>query len=399
VEGEDVSESEDIDEDEIQRRASRKYEEASESELRTTRGLLVEQARATVAQLRREERACYAATHPAPAEQPTPAPSHNDDNEVNDDNRDDDDNEDDDDNDDDDDHDDDDDNDDGCSDAGSVIHVAHVAPAAKQAVPDRRDDEVRSRTPSRDQKRLDKAIGRRPPRQRSPTPRGDNRDDEAYDEEYQDCSDADRPQEPAQGDMYDLREFTTWYLINMSGNTADCFFGGQRTSGGYTAARENHPNDFDTDNVIEGKPLPNCVERLFSGVYYDHSYIPLAKLVAYEIGSLSTSLNWIRQVQRQSYQEEEVLEAAFKELAKDQTAEGFWRFADKIRYKIEQHSKSRYGRKLKASGRWEPSIPQKRKKPLREQPPSPKKRSRLFNRPWWAADPSNPRRTALLKRF
>ena len=160
----------------------------------------------------------------------------------------------------------------------------------------------------------------------------------------------------------------------MSGNTADCFFGGQRTSGGYTAARENHPNDFDTDNVIEGKPLPNCVERLFSGVYYDHSYIPLAKLVAYEIGSLSTSLNWIRQVQRQSYQEEEVLKAAFKELAKDQTAKGFWRFADKIRYKIEQHTKSRYGRKLKASGRWEPSTPRKRKKPLREQPPSPKKK-------------------------
>ena len=104
--------------------------------------------------------------------------------------------------------------------------------------------------------------------------------------------------------------------------------------------------------------------RVFSGVYYEHAYMPIAKLVAYEIGSLSTSLNWIRQVHRQSYQDEEMLVAAFKELVKDQTVEGFWRFADKIRYKIERHSKSRYGRKLKAPARWEPSIPQQRLLPL-----------------------------------
>ena len=271
-----------------------------------------------------------------------------------------------------------------------MIHVAHIAPAAKKAVSDQSENHSRLQNEYGYHESLEKVMVLNPPPQQSPTPRG-HEEDETNDDKGQDRDDVDRAQEPAHSDVYDLCEFTMWYLINMSGNTADCFFGGQRSrDGGYTTERENQRDDFDTDDVIEGQRLPDCVGKPFSGVYYDHPYMSLAKLVAYEIGSLLTSLNWIRQVQRQSYQDEEVLEAAFKELVKDQTVEGFRRFAGKIRYKIERHSKSRYGRKLKASARWEPSIPQKRKKALQEQP-SPKKRARLFNRPWWATDPSNPR--------
>ena len=65
-------------------------------------------------------------------------------------------------------------------------------------------------------------------------------------------------------------------------------------------ARDDHRDEFDTDEVIDGQPLPECVERLFAGVYYDHAYVSLAKLVAYEISSLSNSLNWMRESQRQS---------------------------------------------------------------------------------------------------
>lgn len=79
------------------------------------------------------------------------------------------------------------------------------------------------------------AVVRRLPRQRSPTPRGYDGDDEAYGEKHQNRSDADQLQEPAHSDVHDLCEFTTWYLINMSGNTAGWLLGGQRSrAGGYT---------------------------------------------------------------------------------------------------------------------------------------------------------------------
>lgn len=134
MEGQEVSESEDAGEDEVRRRARQKYEEASESELRTIRRLFVEQARATVEQLRRQEQARHAPGHPARATAPVPAPS-------------------------------------------DTVH----------------DDDDLSES--------------------------DKEEDDA-DDEYQDRSDNDRPEEQADSDVYDLCEFTTWYLVDMSGNAA-----------------------------------------------------------------------------------------------------------------------------------------------------------------------------------
>jgi hypothetical protein len=72
-----------------------------------------------------------------------------------------------------------------------------------------------------------------PPPTQSSTPRG-HEEDEKTDDEDHDRDDVDRPQERAQSDVYDLFEFTTWYLM---------FFGGQR-SGGSTTARENQCDDM-----------------------------------------------------------------------------------------------------------------------------------------------------------
>ena len=372
-----MSESEDPDDDEVQRCALRRYEEASETELRTIRGLLVEQARATIAQLRREEQARHATPDVAPPLASAPAHYEDDDDDEGDDDEGDDDEG------DADDDDDDDDNDDDClSEAGSVIHVACVASAAaRQANPDQGEDQNALRIQHTRRDSLDKALVRRPIRQRSSTPWGDGNDGTS-DKENRGRSDSSRSPESAESNLYDLCEFTTWYLVNMSGNTADCFFGGQRIrNGGYSVARENHYNDFDIDDVIDGQPLPECVQNLFSGVYYHHPYVPLAKLVAYEIGSLSTSLNWMRQVQLQSVEDDQFLEAAFKQLAKYQTVDGFWRFVDKITYPIVRHSKSRHSQNLNSSSRREPLTLGKRRRPLQEQAPSRKKRPKLFDRP------------------
>ena len=336
----------------------------------------MEQARATIAQLHREEQARHATADVAPPLASAPAHYEDDDYDEGD-------------------ADDDDDNDDdSLSEAGSVIHVAWVAPtAARQANSDQGEGQNALRNQRTRRDSLDKALVRRPIRQRSSTSWSD-RNDGSSDKENLGRSDCNRSQESAESNLYDLCGFTTWYLVNMSGNTADCFFGGQRIrNGGYSVGRENHYNDFDIDDVIDGQPLPECVQRLFSGVYYDHPYMPLAKLVAYEIGSLSTSLNWMRQVQLQSVEDEQVLEGEFKQLAKDQTVHGFWRFADKITYPIVRRSKSRHSQNLRSSSRREPLRLEKRRGPLQEQPPSRKKRPKLFNRPSWATNTSITRRS------